>query len=192
MSKLLHLGVNKGTIREEHDFYTTDPNSIKSLLDNYHIEGNSFYEPCCGDGAISKVLKERYPNANHFASDLIDRGYGETGVDFLDYNNKYGNTRSDWIITNPPFKLSLEFTLKALEQTNKGVAMFLRLQWVEGVRRYDSLFKDNNPHKILVFIKRQKSYKSGIVSEGGSTMCFAWFIWNHTVSYDDTIIKWIW
>ena len=89
--------------RVENDFYATDPQSARDLLDNCKIEGDSFYEPCCGQGHISKVLKEYYPEAKHYATDLIDRGYGIGGIDFL--NNKQ-RAKADWIISNPPYSLA--------------------------------------------------------------------------------------
>ena len=39
------------------------------------------YEPCCGQGHISKVLIEN--GYNVFSSDLVDRGYGTPRIDFL-------------------------------------------------------------------------------------------------------------
>jgi hypothetical protein len=61
------------------------------------------WEPACGDGSISKEL-EAAGYAVH-STDLIDRGYGTGGVDFLlDYR-----TSADNIVTNPPFKFAEEF-----------------------------------------------------------------------------------
>jgi hypothetical protein len=39
------------------------------------------WEPCCGDGAMARVLEA---HGHHVvATDLVDRGYGETGRGFL-------------------------------------------------------------------------------------------------------------
>jgi len=43
----------------------------------------------------------------------------EDGEDFLAYNKKY-----DWIIGNPPFHIGWEFTEKAINLSNKGIAFF--------------------------------------------------------------------
>ena len=55
------------------------------------------WEPACGDGAIARVLER----AGHrvIATDLIDRGYGEAGVDFL----TTAEPRARHIVTNPPY-----------------------------------------------------------------------------------------
>ena len=44
----------------------------------------------------------------------------EDGVDFMEWNKKV-----DWVIGNPPFHCSWDFTNKATQITNKGVAWLL-------------------------------------------------------------------
>jgi len=105
--------------REENDFYPTPPSGILPFLEKEKFEGN-IWECACGDGAISKVLIDK--GYDVYSSDLINRDYGETGLDFLETNKKYDN-----IITNPPFKLSLPFVYKALESVNKKVLFYVEL-----------------------------------------------------------------
>lgn len=65
-----------------------------------------------------------------YSTDLIDRGYGTGGVDFLKATeNPYGA-----IITNPPYKIALKFIEKALDISDEGtkIAMFLKLTFLEG------------------------------------------------------------
>ena len=45
----------------------------------------------------------------------------------------------------PPFKVACEFTLRALDLATEGVAMLVRTQWIEGVGRYEQLFRDRPP-----------------------------------------------
>lgn len=65
--------------REEHDYYATEPKAARLLLD---VETFSpvIWECACGEGHLAKEFEK----AGHlvFASDLIDRGYGEK-LDFL-------------------------------------------------------------------------------------------------------------
>ena len=178
--------------RVENDFYATDPNSVRDLLDTYSFSSNSFYEPCCGQGHISKVLKEYYPEAKHYATDLIDRGYGIGDIDFLTYNF---NDKVDWIVTNPPYSLAKEFVDKSLSITSKGVAMFLKIQFLEGQARRD-WFKETPLKYVYVFSKRQDPLRDGQAlnpktgKRWGSTMCFAWFIWEHNYN-GEPIVRWI-
>jgi len=102
-------GGNSATTRVEHDFYATDPETLKMFLYEFWKEntfGGSILEPACGQGHMSKTLKELLPNFDIISTDLINRGYGIGGVDFLthDYKRKF-NT----VITNPPFSLAKEF-----------------------------------------------------------------------------------
>ena len=126
------------------------------------------------------------------ATDLIDRGYGIGDIDFLTYNF---DDKVDWIVTNPPYSLAKEFIDKSLSITNKGVAMFLKIQFLEGQARRD-WFKETPLKYVYVFSKRQDPLRDGQAlnpktgKKWGSTMCFAWFIWEH--NYDgEPIVRWI-
>lgn len=186
-------GGNPERGRVEDDFYATDPKSTKALLDNVKFEGDSFLEPCCGQGHISKLIEEYYPNAEVVSQDLIDRGYGNTGIDFLtcEFDRKFDN-----VITNPPFKLAQEFIEKSLDILNDNgkIAMFLKVQFLEGMGRKE--FFEKAPLKyVYVFRARQSPWMNGSpVDEKGkkwsSTMCFAWFIFEK--GYEgEPIIRWL-
>jgi hypothetical protein len=86
--------------RETHDFYPTWPAATRALLSVERFDG-AIWEPACGDGAMSKVLEA----AGHevISTDLIDRGYGEGGRDFL----MEWQPRAPNIVTNPPFRWEL-------------------------------------------------------------------------------------
>ncbi len=156
--------------REENDFYSTDPRDVEKLLERESFEG-SIWEPACGNGAISKVLEKHYPG-KVLSSDLIDRGYGNTNIDFLTSIEIYDN-----IITNPPYKNALEFVQQALKLSNKKVVMFLKLVFLEGQKRY-KFFQEYPPKKIYVFSYRATCWKNGIQdSKSGTTLAHAWFVW---------------
>lgn len=184
--------------RVEHDYYATDPKSVEALLDAHNIAGCSFYEPACGEGHISKVLKERYPNAKHYSTDLVDRNYQDMTVcaDFLsiDFESPLWHN-VDWIITNPPFKYAKDFVEKSLKITNTGVAMFLKIQFLESESRKEWL--QNSPLKyIYVFSKRQVIFRNGeeldpkTGKRWANTMCFAWFVWEHGYT-GEPIVRWV-
>lgn len=185
-------GGNPDRGRVDNDFYATDPKSTRALLDEVKFQG-SFLEPCCGQGHISEVIKEYYPNSEIVSQDLVDRGYGKTGIDFLTYefNRKFDN-----VITNPPFKFAQEFIEKSLDILNDNgkVAMFLKVQFLEGIGRKE--FFEKSPLKyVYVFRARQSPMRNGSpVDENGkkwsSTMCFAWFVFEK--GYEgEPIIRWL-
>jgi hypothetical protein len=193
-------GASVNYCRVDNDFYATSPDSVRALLDTYDIEGETFYEPCVGQGHIAGVLKEYFPTSEVYGTDLIDRGYGDGIFDFVKENwedrlDLQIPKNVDWIITNPPFKLAKEFITNSLLRANKGVAMFLKIQFLEGVNRRDWL--KNTPLKyVYVFSARQRTLNNGeeINSRTGkkwaTTMCFAWFIWEQEYK-GEPIIRWI-
>jgi 2-polyprenyl-3-methyl-5-hydroxy-6-metoxy-1,4-benzoquinol methylase len=78
-SALAYVGHNANGDREKDDFYPTPENATQSLLDKQKFEGN-IWECACGNGAMSKVMiKNGY---DVYSSDLINRDYGEIGIDF--------------------------------------------------------------------------------------------------------------
>ena len=163
--------------RVADDYYATPPEATRAILDKEVLEGN-ILEPSCGEGHISEIIKEYYPDSDIVSSDLVDRGYGEGGIDFLTYEFK---RKYDNIITNPPFKLAKEFIERSLQLANKKVIMFAKIQLLESeVRR--ELFEQYPPKYIYVFSKRINPWRNGDpLDEKGkpwsSTMCFAWFVW---------------
>ena len=54
--------------------------------------------------------------------------------------------------------------------------MLLRLQFLEGSKRYLKLFKTDPPKYVYLFVKRQKCFKNGILEPvGGSAVACACF-----------------
>ena len=94
------------------------------------------YECACGDGAMSKVLIQNGYIVD--STDLVDRGYGKPNIDFL--TQDYSMMDIDNIITNPPFNLSTEFTIRALNLAKGKVAMLNKLSFLEGINRKNKVF----------------------------------------------------
>jgi hypothetical protein len=182
-NKVAWIGDGKPENRQKEDFYPTPPEATYSLLDREKFIGN-IWECACGDGAISKILKEKKYNV--YSSDLFDRGYGDTGIDFLKTYKKTDN-----IITNPPFKLGTEFVYQACHLASKKVAMLCRINFLEGVAR-GKMFRNTPLKNVYVFSRRITFINpdSGKKSHGGGMLAFAWFIWEK--GYDNKpTIDWI-
>jgi len=163
--------------RELNDYYATDPIAAELLLQLESFSDN-IWECACGAGHLSKVF-EKY-GYKVKSTDLIYRGYGTGGIDFLSKtNNKiwYGD-----IITNPPYKYAKEFVEKALEIIPEGnkVAMFLKLTFLEGKER-KKLFLKYPPKVVYVSASRILCAKNGnfqrMIDGVGSAVAYAWFLW---------------
>jgi methylase of polypeptide subunit release factors len=162
------IGVSKG--RPASDFYRTPAFVTEALLVQEAFTG-TVWEPACGDGAMSRVLEQKLPHCRIISTDLNDYGYGQPGVDFLKTRLK-----ADAIVTNPPFRLATEFAEHALECAPK-VALFLKLAFLEGTRRY-CLFRKFPPKFVHVFSRRVSLTRNGMKeTPNGGMMAFAWFVW---------------
>ena len=163
------------TDRDDNDFYATEPKALELLLDIEEFDPY-IWECACGKGHLSDVLKKRGYIVK--STDLIDRGYGEGGIDFLQYNERHNGD----IITNPPYKYAQQFVEHALEIIPGGqrVAMFLKLTFLESKNRRE-MFKRYPPEFIYVSSSRLQCAKGGdfeMYKQSGSTaVAYGWFIW---------------
>ena len=183
------LGASNHTEKERagNDFYATDPEAIDKLRETGELTCNSIWECACGQGHLSKRLESFGYNVK--STDLIDRGYGETGVDFLAQTEMFDGD----ILTNPPYKYAMEFVLKALELIPDGhkVFMFLKVTFLEGQTRYNKLFSKYPPKKIYVFSKRISRAGNGEFEKfPSSAVAYAWYVWEKGFT-GDTVVKWI-
>jgi hypothetical protein len=185
-SVLIQNGISRTAIREENDYYATDPKAIDYLL-RYEVFDKNIWECACGEGNLSEALKEY--GYNVFSTDLIDRGYPDDIIDFLKTDIKFSGD----IITNPPFKHATEFINKALEVIPYGnkVAMFMKLTYLSGKKRYNEIYSKFPPYKVYVFTGRIACSKNNL-PEGfkGNAMDYAWFIWEKG-KLGPTELKWI-
>lgn len=188
-------GGNPKNKRVENDYYATNPKAVEMLLKQYDIFGYNILEPCVGEGHIVNAIKDFYTNdRNITCMDLVDRGFPNTIVqDFLTYNT---SKKYDAIITNPPYSLAKEFVEKGMELLNENgqMAMFLKIQFLEGAKRRQ-LFEKYPPKYIYVFRNRMATWNNGReLDENGkrwaTTMCHAWFIWEKG-STTEPIVRWL-
>jgi len=169
---------------EGPDFYPTPEWGTKALMDYVTFDGN-ILEPCCGDGAMSQVLGERY---SVISSDKYDRGYGEV-KDFFDYPYLSCNN----IVTNPPFNIAENVLSHALGVATHKIALLLRLSFLESQRRYEKFFKSvyTQPCTVLVFSERLSMYPKGYPVKGGGTTSYAWFVWDRHKLIQAPKLEWI-
>lgn len=158
--------------REKDDFYPTPPEGTLALLAVESFDG-PIWEPACGDGAISKVLQSA--GYDVVSTDLVNRGFGEHGVDFL----MEWRPRAPNIVTNPPFKMVAPFMRQSLQLSTGKVAMLLRLACLEGRERRE-IFDSTPLARVWVFSRRLSMKRGGYDGEtSGGMLAFAWFVWEH-------------
>lgn len=171
--------------REINDYYATDPKALELLCEFENFSPN-IWECACGEGHLSEVLKNK--GYKVISTDLIDRGYGVGGVDFLQYSERFDGD----ILTNPPYKYAKEFVEHALNIVTEGhkIIMFLKIQFLEGKARR-KMFEKYPPKKIYVSSGRLCCATNGDFDKysKSNAVTYAWFIWEKGFK-GDPIIKW--
>jgi hypothetical protein len=152
------------------DFYPTPAWATHALMDNEPFCGD-VWECACGDGAMASVISETGNRVE--SSDLYDRGYGEPGHDFLNSTRRATN-----IITNPPFHSAEGFVAAGLQGAEKKFAFLMRLAFLEGANRTNTIFHRHPPSRVWVFSERITFYMKGAQVAGSGTTAYAWFVWD--------------
>ncbi|MGE3066307.1 MAG: hypothetical protein AB7K67_12010 [Hyphomicrobiaceae bacterium] len=163
------------------DFFPTPPWATFALIDNEKFSGD-IWECACGDGAMSTVLGEA--STHVVSTDLFNRGFGESGVDFI------GSDRNaDNIITNPPYNCAEAFVRTGASQAKRKFALLLRLAFLEGANRANTVFAHTPPSRVWVFSERITFYPKGAAVKGSGTTAYAWFVWDKDAP-SGTELKW--
>jgi hypothetical protein len=164
------------------DFFPTPAWATRALIDNETFDGE-IWECACGDGEMARVLAE----AGHkvHATDLYARGHGESGVDFL------ASTReTDNIVTNPPYNVAEAFVAQGLKLARRKFALLLRLAFLEGANRANTIFLKHPPSRVWVFSERITFYMKDAARAGSGTTAYAWFVWDKHAS-PGTELRWL-
>jgi len=164
------------------DYFPTPSWAIHALIDVETFEGD-IWECACGDGSMSEVLN--LTGNRIVSSDLFDRGYGESGVDFLKTNRTATN-----IVTNPPYNAAKGFVEAGVRKADKKFALLLRLAFLEGADRQRTIFSDSPPSRVWVFSERITFYPAGVEKKGSGTTAYAWFVWDKEAE-ERTELNWL-
>jgi len=163
------------------DFFPTPKWATFALIDNEKFKGG-IWESACGDGAMSRVLEQTGQSV--YSSDLHDRGYGEAGHDFLTCARSAEN-----IVTNPPYNSAEGFVAAGVKNASRKFALLLRLAFLEGANRANTIFAKSPPARVWVFSERITFYPNGVEPKGTGTTAYAWFVWDKDAP-TRTELKW--
>ena len=163
------------------DFFPTPAWATYALIENEHFAGG-IWECACGDGAMSKVLA--HAGCPVESSDLYNRGYGDVGVDFLSPTRRAAN-----IVTNPPYNAAEGFVRSGLTHAGSKFALLLRLAFLEGANRANTIFAKAPPSRVWVFSERITFYPANAIQKGSGTTAYAWFVWDKDAA-GSTELKW--
>jgi hypothetical protein len=131
---------------------------------------------------MSRVFEES--GSQVYSSDLYDRGYGEIGHDFL-----VSRRSADNIVTNSPYNCAEGFIVNGLSHAKRKFALLLRLAFLEGANRANTIFGRTPPSRVWVFSERITFYPKGVAPRGSGTTAYAWFVWDKEAA-GTTELKW--
>lgn len=122
-----------------HDYFPTQPwaaRAVAELVMRVDPRARSAWEPACGEGIMARGLSDYFDRL--IMSDVIDYGVGGAVCDFMGAGAEPAGGPVDWIITNPPFSSGKaeSFIRLARQRARRGVAMFVRLGFLESVGRF--------------------------------------------------------
>jgi len=158
------------------DDFPTPPWATRALcehvLEKAKLAKLSCLEPACGAGHMARPLAEYFSRV--VSSDAYEYGYGRKR-DFLAY--PYETNSTDWVITNPPFRLAEEFVLRALNVARVGVAILARTVFLESIGRHQRIFAQTPPAKFAQFVERVPMVKGRLDGNASTATGYAWFVW---------------
>jgi hypothetical protein len=193
-------GAPRIVTRADHDFYPTPPEAVRALLSVEQFDG-PIWEPACGDGAIAKELA-RHGHSVH-ATDLVDRGYGIGGIDFLASNvmriwHQGRAPSGTHIVTNPPYSyrpgIGDKFVGQALRitrQTGGKVAMLLNLGCLAHPLRTSKWLAD--PPASIHIMDELVCWPNGDRRQAGRYIAehrYCWIVWTHE-PHGPTKVTWL-
>ena len=165
---------------DELDYFPTPPWAARAggeLIRALDPLASTCWEPACGGGHMAWGLMGAFDDVSF--SDIHDHGGPLSPLhwlgDFLD-EGFAPPIAPDWIVTNPPFVKGEAFVRRAWSLARRGVAMLLRLQFLEGGARYQ-MFRDCPLAVVAPFSERVPMVKGRWDPDAASATAYAWFVW---------------
>lgn len=149
------------------DYYTTDPAAVEQFLESaFPSYGGTFiqpytvWEPACGCGNISEVLRKRFHSV--YSTDLYYHGYNYC------YDRKIENPQQFYpldflkaslidqycklIITNPPYSLADDFILHAMDilPEDGHYICLLNINYLAGIKRQKEIYSKGYLQSVYI------------------------------------------
>jgi hypothetical protein len=176
--KGLYTITTEGYERPKEDFFETPPEATRALLANLSIHyAYTIWEPSCGKGAISKVLKDNLSN-KILETDLIDRGVGIGGVDFF-HAEEYVPKEPFIVLTNPPYSIADNYIRQAFKYGADVIIMLLRHAYSESSKTREDILSGGHLMTEYLIKERLKMRADSYTGKTVSNMYnHGWFIWS--------------
>lgn len=172
--------------RRERDAYFTPLSAVDVLCQAQPI-GGDLLDPTCGDGSMalriaersgrigSVVLNDLQPQISEATLGELQRLAGRVEVtDFCAWKDFGALGSCDWLVTNPPWNLASDIAAYAAGSARVGVALLLRLSFLEATRA--RLWLRTDPPAAVLVLPRISFTGDG----RHDSVVPAWFLWGET------------
>lgn len=164
--------------RRDGDFFPTPPEVVLALLRaEPRLARAVVWEPHAGEGHLARALEAA--GSRVIATEKADRGYGETGVDFLTAPCRLPPGPATFaepkaIVMNPPFRSVLPHVHRAL--SHLGAASFVACLlpgefWAR--KKHLALFAERPPCEVVPC-----AWKPDFTGAGSGIFTVQWCVWN--------------
>lgn len=165
-------------MRRHLDQYFTPKFATHVLLQHQKIAGN-IIEPCSGRGDIADPLRAV---GNVSTNDIDEALTADRHWDAADALFWRSIPTPDWVVSNPPFSCCHPIIVGAFSRATQGVAMLLRLSYLEPCNNRAEFLSAFPPS--LIVLPRISFTGDG---KTDNVTC-AWFIWDFS-RHQETSVK---
>ena len=154
--------------RRAWDFYETPAAVTDALLAVVPVgPGAAVYEPCAGDGAIVRRLP---PDCQVWTNDRDPARGADTHHDAT--TAAAWAVAPAWVVTNPPFRAAFAIARQACAVATRGVALLVRLSFLEPTRERGAWLAAHPPDLVLVLPR------PSFTGDGRTdAVTVAWLVW---------------
>jgi hypothetical protein len=150
------------------EFFETPIGLTRALVQRLHLYG-TILEPCVGDGAIARELQKL--DLHVVTNDIDPERPADFTLDATQLSNWDMFPRCDFVVTNPPFSKALEILQCAFAHAEVGVAMMLRLSFLEPCEPRARWLHKHPPNRVIVLPRVSFDGK------GNDQVTCCWLVW---------------
>lgn len=172
--------------RRKLDVYLTPEWATEVLLRSVSLSGNIF-ECCAGQGDMAKVIALARVG-EVFCNDIDPQTLWPDHWDATDpkawkVNEDPDDPDWDWVVTNPPFNVAPEIVPLAFSHARLGIAMLLRISYLEPVENRGAWLNQHPPTSLIVLPR------ISFTGDGKTdNVTCAWFVWDKRASGQQIVI----
>lgn len=184
MARLTNINVNSVFARNrETETYRTPGDAFLPLLcyNPRWFCGRGF-DPSAGDGRMLAEIIRRGNPGPHFANDIREeeeprlRGnIPSAKITIGDYLSMKSPPEADFLITNPPFTLAVEFVKKAREHITGPILILQSVSW-QGTSKRSRWLKEESGLAYVLNLPRRPRWEVDVGTAHSNIWDFAWFV----------------